>query len=302
MSTTFAPRGGGVDRTGLENILGDNGHPMNGLAYSKSLLGGHLLGVLPLTDGRYACFFKEYSHVAGGKIEQSNNRLLVVSAVSGNSLVTETGLEGREWVSFDGEGSTGHLLTRGDEGASLTVFQARAGSVNQLGTFPTPVATNDKGARVEFDSGVSLSRGTVSVSSVLEGELYVAQSSQANLGGTWSFLSENTTQRSREGIKPQRGVKGPLEVGGTIHLVTVSDAQFVFSHSGGDVLVFKKNRYGVWTRSSKIEAPERGEVLGFCLIRSLPAYSESGYRYSIPAVFSMNGEPISQRWVLASIN
>lgn len=304
MSTTHVPRGGGVDRTGLDNLLGSSDHPMNGLAYSKSLLGGHLIGVLPLTDGRYACFFKEYSYVESGEVKQSENKVLLLSTVSGSSLPVVIGVEDQNWISFDSSGRRGYLLVEKEGVASLVVLQSDVDKVNLLSVNEIPTATNEKGEPVVFDSGVSVGGGFISVASTSHGGVYLARTTQSGVTdkSSWEFLSENTYRKSKDGLRSQKGTKGTLEAEGVIHFVEIQGAGFIFVREESTVTLYKKNRYGVWSKSDSIESPESEGVLGFCLMKSIPAYSEEGYRYTIPAVFSVAGEPIAQHWVMASIN
>lgn len=301
MSTNQVSRGGGADRVGLDNLLGNNDHPMNGLAYIQPLLGGSLMGVLPLTDGRYACFFREYSYASSGEIAEGVNRVLIISTVSGNSRTIDIGVEDAQWVSFDSSGTMGYLLIEQDGVPKVVILQANIDTVNVLSSFLTPTATKEGGETIRFKSGVSSNRGHIILASVVDGELYVARRQQA--GTTWEYLSDNTYRQASGDLRPQQSTNGVLKVREDVSLVDINETQHIFDYGDGNVVIYKKNRYGVWERHGVIESPDvDGEVIGFCLVKGAPAYSDPEYRYTVPAVFSISGEPIAQHWVKASVN
>lgn len=301
MSTTLVSREGGADRVGLDNLLGTNNHPMNGLVYNQSLLGGSLMGILPLTDGRYACFFREYNYAQSGEMKTGENRVLIISTVSGNSRVVEVGVEDSQWIAFDSSGTMGYLLIEQDGVPVVVVIQANVDTVNNLSTIPAPTATKENGEDIRFNSGISSIGGWIVLASVDDGELYTARRPQA--GTVWEYLSDNTYRQSSRDLRPQQSTSGVLKVRDDVSLVNIGDTQHIFDYGKDNVVVYKKNRYGVWDQHSLIEAPDvDGEVIGFCLVKGAPAYSDPEYRYTVPAVFSVSGEPISQHWVKASVN
>lgn len=301
MSTTLVSREGGADRVGLDNLLGTNNHPMNGLAYNQSLLGGSLMGVLPLTEGRYACFFREYNYAQSGEMNEGKNRVLVVSTVSGNSRVVEIGVEDSRWISFDSSGAMGYLLIEENDIPMVVILQANIDTVNALSTIPTPKATKENGEDIQFDSGISSTGGWITLASVVEGELYISRRPQT--GTVWEYLSDNTYRQSSRDLRPQQSTSGVLKVREDVSLVDINNTQHVFDYGDDNVVIYKKNRYGAWERHGVIEAPDvDGEIIGFCLVKGAPAYSDPDYRYTVPAVFSVGGEPISQHWVKASVN
>ena len=166
MSTTLVTSSGGADRVGLDNLLGTNNHPMNGLAYTQEVLGGSLMGVLPLKEGRYACFFREYSRVVNGEIVQEANKVLVVSTVSGSSRVISLGVENETWKSLDVSGNMAYLLTEDDGDPWIHTIQASVDRAFLLGSFVAPTGTTSGGTRFDFDTSLSVVGGSLYVSYV----------------------------------------------------------------------------------------------------------------------------------------
>lgn len=303
MSTMRVSRRGGADRVGLENLLGTNDHPMSGMSYSRSLLGGSLMGVIPLTEGRYACFFREYSYVEGGDFSEGTNRILLVSTVSGGSRVINLGIEDKNWIDFDSSGDMGYLLSESNGVSEVSILRGDIDEVRLLDSIPTPIATKEGGRAIPFSSGLSVAKGKISLFSIDEGELYVAQRSQTGLSGAWEFLSGNTFRSSSRDLIPQQGVNGAFSVRGRVHFVDIKNSRYLFDQEGGEVLIYKKNRHGSWESHERVVfSGDQEEVIGFCLVKSVPAYSEDEYRYTIPAVFSLAGSPISQSWAKITFN
>ena len=303
MSTTLVTSSGGADRVGLDNLLGTNNHPMNGLAYTQEVLGGSLMGVLPLKEGRYACFFREYSRVVNEEIVQEANKVLVVSTVSGNSRVISLGVENETWKSLDVSGNMAYLLTEDDGDPWIHTIQASVDRAFLLGSFVAPAGTTSGGTRFDFDTSLSVVGGSLYVSYVHPEEgLFFARKSRAQ-SHSWSYSSGGVFQANRGGLLPQDGQDGTFKVQGTPHLVDIHGSLHLFDHADNDVKVYKKNRYGAWEVHGEVVFPGESEsVIGFCLVKEAPAYSVQGSRYTVPAVFSVSGEPITQHWVKADIN
>lgn len=303
MSTRLVQRGGGSDRTGLDNLLGTNGHPMNGLAYTTSLLGGSLLGVLPLTEGRYACFFREFNEVEGGSVVESTNRVLLVSTVSGGSRIIELGVEDRDWRSFDSSEGVAYLLTVKDGQSSVVVIKGDTDHVYLLSENDVPQGTTESGQAMEFNNSLSVVAGSLMVMST-SGGLFLARIPQNSIHqGGWEFYSENTITRDSSGLRPQRTTKGQLVPHDDVHLMEVRNTQYLFDREQGGVLVYKRDRSGVWEEHKIIDTPVYPEnVIGFCLVKTAPAYSEPKSLYTFPAVFSVKRTQIDQYWVSASIS
>lgn len=303
MSTNRVSRKGGVDRTGLENLLGSNGHPMNGLAYGQGLLGGNLMGVLPLTEGRYACFFREYHYVDNTDLLQDANRVLVVSTVSGNSRVIDLGNEDWTWKGFDSTGNLGYLLCEKDGNTQVHVLRGDNDTVRVLSTFDAPTAQTQSGTEFQFGTNISVTSSSIYIlHSDPEEGLFFARQPMTGIK-PWAFSSEGIFRNDGADLSPQTDAGGIFIAQGVPSLVDVRGPLHLFDHAGGKAKIFKLNRYGSWEEHGEVSPPDTTkEVVGFCLVKGAPAYSAQESRYTIPAVFTLSGEPYTQAWVKATID
>jgi hypothetical protein len=276
---------------------------MNNLAYGQDLLGGSLMGVLPLTEGRYACFFREYHYVDNTDFLQDTNRVLVVSTVSGNSRVIELGNEDWTWKGFDSTGNLGYLLCEKDGDNQVHVLRGDTDTVRLLDTFSTPTAKTEEGTEFSFGTNVSMVDGSLYViHSIPEEGVFFARRPMSGLK-PWSFSSGGVFRNTSDDLSPQPGVDGIFKAQGIPHLVDVRGPLHLFDHLDNKVTILKKNRYGVWEGHGEVALPDsEGQVIGFCLVKGAPAYSAQESRYTIPAVFTLSGEPYTQAWVKATIN
>lgn len=301
MSTSSVQRSGGVDRTGLDNLLSTNGHPLNGLAYSTELLGGSLLGVLTMTEGRYACFFKEYDQAVDGSIERGTNRVLLVSTGSGGSRVVETGYEDLEWISFTTNSRMGYLLVREGAETKVIVFRSDVDRVFSLNTILAPNANTGSGESVVFDRGISVVGNYLVVAGEASNGLFLARQPLVSSSGTtqWEFYSGSTFQSHGQGVTPQAAWGGSLSVEGVVTLVELRGTVYLIEWAEGEATIYDFNG-GVWTQHKR-ESLGPSDPLGVCVLEGVPAYSESGVQYTLPVVFSKESSPIEQEWVKLSI-